>query len=151
MRLKSKPPPPGTTFHSRFPRNLLKTTRAVGKNYDNIFRPPWLYDKYSRALTRVLRHDSRINVDGHGFAYCEDILRALGNKEVYHLMPAEFARRADLIHVVSTQEKGRYEATALTGDGAPFDLLIRCVQAHSGQIAAQLNRELAFTRVTNPE
>ena len=142
-------PPPGTTFHSRVPRSLLKTSRAVGKNYDNIFRPPWMYDKYSRAMTRVLRHDPRLNVDGHGFAYCEDILRALGNKEIYHLTASEFPRRADLIHVVNTQEKGRYEATALTGDGAPFDLLIRCVQAHSGQVAAQLNRDLAFTRVTN--
>ena len=76
---------PGTTFHSRVPRNLLKTSRAVGKNYDNIFRPPWMNDKFSRAMTRVLRHDPRLNVDGHGFAYCEDIPRALGNREIYHL------------------------------------------------------------------
>ena len=78
-----------------------------------LYHPTWLYDKWSRVLTRVLRHDAHIRVSGHGFAYCEDILRAMSNREVYHLKPAEMPKRADLIHIVNTQEKGRYEATSL--------------------------------------
>ena len=99
-------------------------------------------------MTKVLRHDPRLNVDEYGFAYCEDIIRALSNKSLYYLSASELPTRADLIHVVNTQEKGRYEATSLTGEGGPYDLLIRCVQAHSGQIAWQLVREKAFTLST---
>ena len=111
----------------------------------------WKHGNFSRIMTRALRHDQRLSVDPMGFAYCEDIIRVLSNKSAYYLSSSELPTRADLIHVVSTEEKGRYECTALSGDAGPYTILIRCVQAHSGQIAEQLNRDLAFTRVTRLE
>ncbi len=35
---------------------------------------------------------------------------------------------SDLLYVVAIQEKGRFQATCLTGSLEPYDVLVRCVQ-----------------------
>ena len=90
-------------------------------------------------------------VDESGFAFCEDIIYALGDKKKYHLNYhfGEMPTVADLVYVVQHEEKGRYEATSVNGTGRPLDLLIRCVQGHSGSIGRQLLESEAFTQVTD--
>ena len=56
---------------------------------------------------------------------------------------------SDLLYVVATQEKGRLQATCLTGSLEPYDVLIRSIQGHSGDIDKQMNPERAHTQVWN--
>ena len=57
----------------------------------------------------------------------------------------------DLLFIIATQDKGRYECSSLAGTGERFDLLIRCVQGHSGNVAEQMVHNEAFGEITTNE
>ena len=88
-------------------------------------------------MNRALRHAWDLQVDLQGFAYVEDFVYVLGDLGRYHLKAPPTV--ADLMFIIATQDKGRYQASSLTGSGAPFDLLVRTVQGHSGAIARQID------------
>ena len=142
-------PTPGRIFSENFPGRLLKVSLAQGRNFDGVWHEPWKYQRWSRALCRALRHSKFLTVDDQGFAYVEDIVHVLSDTTTYHLSATDKPTVADLVFIVATQDKGRYEAASLKGKGNIYDLLIRCVQGHSGNIARQLVREKAFTQVTS--
>ena len=84
-------------------------------------------------------------VAAQGFAFVEDIVYALGDIPRYHLK--EYPSAADIMFIVSTQERGRYEATSLRGTSTVRDLLVRTVQGHSGHVARQIDPDQAHERV----
>ena len=106
------------------------------------------YRTWSRGLNRALRHSQRLHVNPEGFAWLEDIIWELGNA-TYHLdvVPGF----DDILFIVATQDKGRYECSSVDGTGGRFDLLIRCVQGHSGNIAAQMVHNEAFGELNTSE
>ena len=142
-------PLPGNTFNENFPRKLLHT--QPGYNFEGDWHEKWEYSRWSKVVCKCLRHDWHLVADESGFAFCEDIIYALGDKKIYHLNYHlnEMPTVADLIYVVEHEEKGRYEATSVRGTGRRYDLLIRCVQGHSGSIGRQLVDAEAFTQVTD--
>ena len=84
-------------------------------------------------------------VDPQGFAYVEDILYVLGDFPSYHLKTSPTV--ADLMFVLATQDKGRYQASSRDGTGKAFDFLIRTAQGHSAPIARQIVPERAYNIV----
>ena len=57
----------------------------------------------------------------------------------------------DLLFIIATQDKGRYECSSIAGTGERFDLLVRCVQGHSGNIAAHMVHNEAFGELSTSE
>ena len=80
-----------------------------------------------------------------GFAFAEDIVFALENDSRRGPNPDI----ADLMFIVSTQEKLRFQASSLNGTGATRDFMIRNVQGHSGAISRQVDLDKAHTRDTD--
>ena len=130
------------------PNWITSVTPGTGTTYTGIWHPAWQYKHWSRALNKALRHSPRLNVNTEGFAFVEDVLFEIGDSS-YHL-DAE-PELDDLMFIIATQDKGRYECSSITGSGERFDLLIRTVQGHSGAIARHINHEEAFGELTSAD
>ena len=109
------------------PAKATSVQRSDGHNYDGVWRASWQYEIWSRAMNKALRHSMDLPVDPQGFAYVEDIIYVLGDLTYYHLKAPPTV--ADLMFVLATQDKGRYQASSRAGTGNALDLLIRTVQA----------------------
>ncbi len=138
-------PRPGETITRNMPRGIVNCQRGSGKNYRGVFHDNDTWNGWSRRLNTLLRHNTTFPVNEQGFAFAEDIVFALENDSRRGPNPDI----ADLMFVVKTQEKLRFQASSLKGTGATRDFMIRNVQGHSGNISRQVTLDKAHTRVTN--
>ncbi len=133
----------GEAITRNMPLGIRNCQRKIGKNYRGVFHDNDTWNGWSRRLNRLLRHDTTFPVNEQGFAFAEDIVFALGHS---HRGPNPDI--ADLMFLVSTQDRLRFQATSLGGSGARA-FMIRNVQGHSGHISRQVDLDKAHTRVTD--
>ncbi len=127
------------------PTAVYNCTTAIGRNYRAVWHDVETWNTWSRRLNKLLRHNVSFPLNRQGFAFAEDIVYAL-QQERHREFPHPDV--ADLIFIVSTQQRLRFQATSLAGTGGYRDFMIRTVQGQSGAIARQIDLDAAHTRIT---
>ncbi len=135
----------GESVTHNMPPEVANCNTASGRNYRAVYHDAETWNGWSRRLNVLLRHNTTFPVNTQGFAFAEDIVFALENERRRGPHPDI----ADLMFIVSTQVKLRFQASSLNGTGANRDFMIRNVQGHSGAISRQVDLDAAHTRVTN--
>ena len=84
-------------------------------------------------------------MNAQGFSFVEDVVYSLADTSRYRLHDVPTA--ADILFVVSTQDRGLYEATSLAGTGGERDFMVRTIQGQSGAVARQIDLDQAHERI----
>ncbi len=128
------------------PNIIVNVRRRAGYNCYQEWHSEATYENLSRKLNRLLRHSIHLPVNQQGFSFVEDVVYALGH---YTYRLTELPTVADIMFLVATQDRGRYEATSLRGTGAARDFMVQPIQGHSGGCARQIDLDQAHTRLTD--
>ncbi len=145
-------PPKGEKFHRSVNDNVRVDPRRNGhKNYLGVYMEKKYTDDLEHAVNKCIRHSEFLTVSPDGWSYLTDVGYIIWkNPGLYyqisrHHKPTE----AEMMYAieVSSSRKDRFQVSALSGDRKEFNLMIRAVQGHSGQLGRVLEDNKAFTKI----
>ena len=138
----------GHTFSQAVPewvRNVANSRYNL--NYDGEEVTYHRRKELGRAMNRALRHDDNLPVNLLGFAWVTNLQFVLRHYPYRMGDPSV----ADLMFVVAKEREGRFEVAAHSSDFDERDVIIRCVQGHSGNVVAQMKDIYAHRRIWEPD
>ncbi len=124
--------------------------------YDGTTVTDYRQRELNRVMNRALRHDDHLRVTPLGFTWIWDLQKVLRHPP-YRID----ATVAEVSFVVARERAGRFEIAAPTSDFNEQDVVIRCVQGHSGNnivreisdaqahrrfFGSQMRLQLSYTR-----
>ena len=137
-------------FHHNVDKNVRVNYRTNGyRDYlDNRMDKAYIGDlKY--ALKKCIRHSDYLMMSPDGWSYLTDVGYIIWQNPglCYNISRDHRPTEAEMMFAIEQSKSGRYQVSALTRDRKEFNIMIRAVQGHSGQLGRMLDENKAFAKM----